>query len=138
MVDSNGDNDIKLHGNMYAAIYQNGNRKGFVSYTRTTNNYINVDEDTFWAIPSDDDTREIELYMPDLETDYIILSAEFTEDDRFSANEYLGKKEEKILLKNVQKGKDKDGDGDNDYIRLNLTEDPDIDMRTYFYAWRIY
>ncbi|MFL1012726.1 thiol-activated cytolysin family protein [Flavisericum labens] len=131
MVDSNGDNDIKLHGNMYAAIYQDGKRKGFVSYTRTTNNYINVAENTFWSIPSDDDTREVELYMPDLEKDYIILSAEFTEDDLLSANEYLGKKEEKILLKNVQNGK-------NDYIRVNLTEDPDIDMRTYFYAWRIY
>lgn len=138
MVDSDGDLDIKLHGNMYAAIFQGGNRKGFVSYTRTTNNYISVSENTFWSIPSDDDTLEVELYKPDLQNDYIYLSAEFTEDDRLSANEYLGKTEMKILLKDVQNGKDKDGDGDNDYIRVNLTQDKNIDMRTYFYAWRIY
>ena len=69
--------------------------------------------------------------MPDLENDYIFLSAEFTEDDAIGGDDYLGKTEKKILLKNVQETKDP-------YIRLLLTEDADIDMRTYFYAWRIY
>ncbi|WP_025744013.1 thiol-activated cytolysin family protein [Aquimarina pacifica] len=131
MVDSNGDNSINLHGYMKAEIFQGGSLKGRVSYTRTSNNYITVDEDVFWSIPSNDDTLEVELYLPDLENDYVLLSAEFTEDDAFSSNEYLGKKEEKILLKNLE-------DGKNDYIRVNLTEDPDIDFRTYFYAWRVY
>lgn len=129
MVKNNG-GSIRLHGNMKAKIYQGGSVKGSVSYTRTRNNYIIPDEGKFWPIPTIE-TREIELYKPDLENDYIFLSAEFTEDDTIGDNDYLGKKEEKILLKNVQDDKEP-------YIRLLLTEDADIDMRTYFYAWRIY
>jgi thiol-activated cytolysin len=136
LVKNNG-GSIRLHGNMQAQIYQGGSVKGSVSYTRTRNNYIIPEEGVFWPIPTVE-TKEVELYKPDLENDYIFLSAEFTEDDSIGADDYLGKTEKKILLKDVQTGKDKDGDGDNDYIRVNLTEDPDIDMRTYFYAWRIY
>ncbi|WP_298345643.1 thiol-activated cytolysin family protein [uncultured Algibacter sp.] len=129
LVKNNG-GSIRLHGNMKAQIYQGGNVKGSVSYTRTRNNYIIPNEGEFWPIPTIE-TKEVELYKPDLENDYILLSAEFTEDDSIGGDDYLGKKEEKILLKNVQDDKEP-------YIRLLLTEDPDIDMRTYFYAWRIY
>jgi thiol-activated cytolysin len=129
MVKNNG-GSIRLHGNMQAQIYQGGNKKGSVSYTRTRNNYIIPEEGVFWPIPTVE-TKEIELYKPDLEEDYIFLSAEFTEDDAIGGNDYLGKTEKKILLKDVQTSK-------SPYIRLDLTEDPDIDMRTYFYAWRIY
>ncbi|TWO32955.1 hypothetical protein E1J38_008825 [Seonamhaeicola sediminis] len=130
--------NLSLRGNMQAAIYQDGVKKGSVSYTRTSNDYIKPNEGQFWAIPSGDEIREVELYMPDLETDYVFLSAEFTEDDSIGSNDYLGKTERTIFLKDVQNGKDKDGDGDDDYIRLLLTEDPDVDMRTYFYVWRVY
>ncbi|MFI1743820.1 thiol-activated cytolysin family protein [Thalassobellus sediminis] len=129
LVKNNG-GSIRLHGNMHAKIYQGGSVKGSVSYTRTRNNYIIPEEGKFWPIPTVE-TKEVELYMPDLENDYIFLSAEFTEDDAIGGDDYLGKKEEKILLKNVQENKEP-------YIRLLLTEDADIDMRTYFYAWRIY
>ena len=129
LVKNNG-GSIRLHGNMQAKIYQGGSVKGSESYTRTSSNYIIPEEGNFWPIPIDK-TEEVELYMPDLENDYIFLSAEFTEDDAIGGDDYLGKTEKKILLKNVQETKDP-------YIRLLLTEDADIDMRTYFYAWRIY
>ncbi len=138
LVKNNG-GSIRLHGNMKAQIFQDNIVKGSESYTRTRNNYIIPEEGKFWPIPIDK-TQEVELYMPDLENDYIFLSAEFTEDDAIGGNDYLGKTEMKILLKDVQNGKDHDNDGSHkdDYVRLLLTEDKDIDMRTYFYAWRVY
>ncbi|RED49417.1 thiol-activated cytolysin family protein [Seonamhaeicola aphaedonensis] len=130
--------NLSLRGTMKAAIYQDGVKKASVSYTRTSNDYIKPNEGQFWAIPSGDEIREVELYMLDLQNDYVFLSAEFWEDDVIGSNDYLGKTERTIFLKDVQNGKDKDGDGDDDYVRLLLTEDPDVDMRTYFYVWRVY
>lgn len=130
----NGDLDgnVELWGFMSAEIYQDGDRKGIVSYTRTRSNYIEIDEGFFFNIPTDDDTREIRLKEPDINKDYVILKGEYSENDVSSDDDYLGKIEEKILLKDI------DYDGKDDYIRLSLNEDEDSDMRLYFYVWRVY
>ena len=93
-------NNLSLHGNLNAKLFQGGQQKASVSYTRTRNNYINIDEDEFWEIPGNE-TVEVELYQPDMQNDYVRIQAEFTEDDVFGGDDYLGKDEEDIFLKDI-------------------------------------
>ena len=137
--------DINLHGTMRARLYQDGKSKGLVSYTRTTNNYINVDVDEFWSIPNE--IMQIELYKPDLENDYVEFYAHFKEDDVASGNEDFGARTRKIYLKDLKMGEQDSGDprdsgdlseGYYNYFRVDLIEENDAEMRTYFKSWRVY
>jgi thiol-activated cytolysin len=130
--------DLSLHGNLNIKLFQDGQLKASESYTRTRNNYINIKEGVFWPIP-DDQASEKELYKPDLENDYVQIEAEFTEDDVFSSNEYLGKNTAKIYLKDID---DVSYDADNNPIYaatiLTLDEDSGSDFEVTFYISREY
>lgn len=130
--------DLSLHGNLNIKLFQDGQLKESESYTRTRNNYINIKEGVFWSIPGDQ-ASEKELYKPDLENDYVQIEAEFTEDDVFSSNEYLGKNTAKIYLKDID---DVSYDADNNPIYaatiLTLDEDSGSDFEVTFYISREY
>jgi len=72
--------------------------------------------------------------LPDLNTDYVRLQAKFTEVDNAlidSKDDYLGKLDEEILLKDIPNGKD-------NYRRYFLQDVPGSDMRVFFFVWRVY
>ncbi len=138
MIDHAGENgDLSLHGYLNAKLFAGGSQRASVSYTRTGNNYINVKEGVFWPIPGIE-ADEVELYMPDLSNDYVIIEAEFTEDDVFSSNEYLGKSSRKIFLRDIKQNFDDDGNAIFQTEILELTEDSGSDFDVTFYLSRIY
>ncbi|NER15638.1 thiol-activated cytolysin family protein [Spongiivirga citrea] len=138
MIDHAGENgDLSLHGYLNIKLFQGGVLKASESYTRTRNNYISVREGVFWPIPGDE-TSEVELYKPSLENDYVIIEAEFTEDDVFSSNEYLGKSSRKIFLKDIKSEFDDAGDLVPQPEILELTEDSGSDFDVTFYVSRRY
>lgn len=118
--------DVEIYGNMAGKVYQENELVEGVYWNRSESNAIKTNEKNFWEIGK---KIEVELYKPNLETDYINIEAEFWEDD-VSNDDYFGAKDKKIFLKNVLTR--------DAYIRLSLEEDGDSDMRTYFYVWRVY
>ncbi|MFY0714283.1 thiol-activated cytolysin family protein [Seonamhaeicola sp. NFXS20] len=128
-VDNDGESGkLEIYGSMTGEIYQNKTRINDVFWSRLEENPLNVDENTFYNVNVD--AMEVELYKPNLETDYVEIWAEFSEKDAFDDDDF-GSVSKKIFLKDVQ-------DSKTPYIRLNLQDDPGSDMRAYFYVWRIY
>ncbi|MBO0329855.1 thiol-activated cytolysin family protein [[Muricauda] lutisoli] len=129
--------DLSLRGNLNIKLFQGGQQMASESYTRTSNNYISIREGVFWSIPGDE-ASEVELYKPDLENDYVQIEAEFSEDDLFSSNEYLGKNSRKIYLKDIKMNFDDNGNAILQNEVLKLEEDSGSDFEVTFYMSRIY
>lgn len=125
-----GENNLEIYGDMRIRVYQDGNKKEEIKWHHGANPSMNINERTFFEIQTPDSSSEVELYKPDLETDYIELYSSFYEANGAFSPLYFGNGTEKILLKNVQNTKEP-------YIRIILKNDTD-EMRTYFYVWRIY
>lgn len=138
MISHSGESGVlDLHGNLNAKVVQGGQNKGSVSYTRTRNNYINIKEGVFWTIPGDE-TEEVELYLPSIQNDYVYIEAEFTEDDFFGGNDYLGKSGRKIYLKDIQNATyTSSGNPTFDEV-VKLQEHAGSNFEVTFYVGRIY
>ncbi|TXG39653.1 thiol-activated cytolysin family protein [Seonamhaeicola maritimus] len=128
-VDNDGESGtLEIYGRMTGEVYQNNSRINDVFWWRDDKSVVKVQEGLFYNVNVD--AMEVELYKPNLETDYVEIWAEFSEEDAVY-DDYFGSVSKKILLKDVQSTKEP-------YIRLNLQDDPGSDMRAYFYVWRIY
>ncbi len=120
---------VEIFGSMKGQVFQDGVEKGSVSWSVNRDNALGVDEDFFFEIKNK--SIVVELYKPDLSSDYILLTTTFSERD-LASDDYFGKVEHKILLKDVNPNKTK-----SNYVRINLQEDYQSDMRAYFYAYRL-
>lgn len=127
-IDNDGEiGQVEIFGSMSGEVFQNGNMVEGVYWSVSKDNYIGVDESFFYQIHSK--SLEVELYKPDLSNDFIRLTAEFSEDDGLF-DDYFGKVISEIPLKNVP-------DAKGNYIRINLQDDYQSDMRAYFYVYRV-
>ncbi|GAA4807659.1 thiol-activated cytolysin family protein [Litoribaculum gwangyangense] len=122
--------NLEIYGDMRIRVYQGGNVKKEIKWHQGANPSMNINEGTFFEIQTANSSAEVELYKPNLETDYIELYSSFYEANGSFTPLYFGNGTEKILLKNVQNAKEP-------YTRIILKNDTN-EMRTYFYVWRIY
>ncbi|MEL7001799.1 MAG: thiol-activated cytolysin family protein [Bacteroidota bacterium] len=119
---------VELYGFMSGAVYKNKRLVKGVNFGISANDPLGVDENFFYEV---DKWMEVELYKPDINKDYVKLTSEFWEDDGRYGDDYFGRTEKKILLRDLPTRK-------GNYVRLNMLDDYQSDMRAYFYAWRIY
>lgn len=125
---------VEIFGNMQAKLFKfvegaDDKLESEVKWDRKKAKALGVDENKFFKIS--DKWAEVELYKPDLDKDYVELTAQFWERD-LRNDDYFGQKTEKILLKDLNTTRT-----DRNYVRINLDEDYGSDMRAYFYAYRV-
>jgi len=125
-----GENRLEIYGTMTGKIYQDGAKKAEVKWSRGANGIISWNKQVFYEI-NENNLMEIELYKPNLQTDYVELFSTFYEANGGAAAEHFGNATAKIFLKDVQANK-------TPYVRYRLRETSGSEMRTYFYVWRIY
>lgn len=135
-----GENNLEIYGDIKIGIYKDGKMVEELKKHYKADPALKIDEDEFVGIG---ESVEVELYMPDLNKDYVKLYAEFFESNGSFAPEKFGERTEKVYLRDLKELKDTNGDGDLDkddidYKRLDLTSLPGSEFRTYFYIWRVY
>lgn len=121
----------ELYGSINASIYIDDDRKSKKTWSRSENNVLNIEKNKLYKI---DEWFEYEVYMPDLDKDYVLLNANLYEKDVFS-NDHLGNKDKKILLKDVYYA---NGARPEEYYTMQLQDDKGSLANIYFYVYRLY
>ncbi|TYA78671.1 thiol-activated cytolysin family protein [Seonamhaeicola marinus] len=136
-----GEHFLEIYGDTEIGIYQNGKAvKEFKKHYKS-DPALNVEKDEFVGINGL--FEEVELYKPNLNSDYVKLYAKFYESNGSFAPEYFGAETKKVYLKDIKQITDTNNDGklnkdDIDYIRIDLKELPGSEFRAYYYVWRVY
>ncbi|WP_298533857.1 thiol-activated cytolysin family protein [uncultured Algibacter sp.] len=144
-----GENNLEIYGTTRMRVVQDGKVESELKKSYNADPALNVDEDDFVGIGQ---SAEVELYMPNVNDDYVELYANFYESNGSFDPEHFGSKSVKMYLGNLHQITDANGDGllnkadlpDNPlikgkkYERVDLTSLPGSEFRAYYYVWRIY